>query len=138
MPLLPFSAFAQRYFFENVSVQHGLPASKVYCATQGSDGTIWIGTEAGLASYDGVTIYNHGTADGVAPGGVRAILTDKNGGIWAGHLDGRIDPFRWSKIPNAHSGQWDHQRDHRDRSGQFRGDLACDSRTGGLVLGAVA
>ena len=90
---LPMGGNAQRYFFENVSVQQGLPASKVYCAAQGNDGTIWIGTEAGLASYDGITVYNHGTADGVASGGVRALLVDKDGGLWAGHLEGGLTHF---------------------------------------------
>lgn len=88
--LLAFPAIAQRYFFENVSVQQGLPASKVYCAAQGHDGIIWIGTEAGLASYDGHTVVNYGTADGVANGGVRTILIDNQGALWAGHLEGQM------------------------------------------------
>ena len=87
------SSYAQRYFFENISVQQGLPASKVYCAAQGADGLIWIGTEAGLASYDGVTVFGNGTADGVASGGVRALLVDSNGGMWAGHLEGGLTYF---------------------------------------------
>lgn len=88
-----FGAHAQRYFFENVGVQQGLPASKVYCAAQSADGMIWIGTEAGLAGYDGVTIYNHGTAEGLAAGGVRALFVDKDGGLWAGHLEGGLTHF---------------------------------------------
>ncbi len=81
---------AQRYFFENVSVQHGLPASKVYAALQDEFGLVWIGTEAGLASYDGNRITNHGTQDGMAPNGARSLLMDKDGRLWTGHLDGGI------------------------------------------------
>ncbi|MCB9183745.1 MAG: hypothetical protein H6591_07485 [Flavobacteriales bacterium] len=84
------SASAQRFFFENVSVQHGLPASKVYCAAQAADGIIWIGTEAGLASYDGITVVNHGPVDGTAAGGVRTVLVDRDGALWAGHVEGGI------------------------------------------------
>lgn len=81
---------SQRYFFENKGVQDGLPASKVYAAQQSSFGIVWIGTEAGLASYDGNVIVNHGTDEGVARGGARSLLLDDEGRLWAGHLDGGI------------------------------------------------
>ena len=90
MGLLPVLVTAQRYFFENISVQQGLPASKVYCALQDAYGLVWIGTEAGIASYDGNVVQNHGTAEGVARNGVRALLLNKDGHLWAGHLDGGI------------------------------------------------
>jgi class 3 adenylate cyclase/ligand-binding sensor domain-containing protein len=83
-------AEAQRYFFENISNQQGLPAVKVYCAAQSPDGIIWVGTESGLASYDGISVVDHGTADGTAEGGVFSMLVDGAGSIWAGHLDGGI------------------------------------------------
>ena len=87
-------ALAQRYFFENISVQaQGLSASKVYTVVQGTDGRIWIGTETGLDSYDGISVFNHGKAEGVMGGGVRALLIDKSGAIWAGHLDGSLTHF---------------------------------------------
>ncbi|MFN3874988.1 MAG: two-component regulator propeller domain-containing protein, partial [Flavobacteriales bacterium] len=81
---------AQRYFFENISNQQGLPAVKVFCAAQGPDGIIWIGTESGLASYDGISVAGFGTADGTAEGGVFSMLVDRAGSLWAGHLDGGI------------------------------------------------
>lgn len=84
------AAQAQRYFFENISNQQGLPAVKVYCAAQSPDGVIWVGTESGLASYDGISVVDHGTADGTAEGGVFSLLVDRDGSIWAGHLDGGI------------------------------------------------
>lgn len=83
-------ADAQRYFFENISVQQGLPASKVYAAVQDGYGTVWLGTEAGLASYDGNTIVAYSSSDGAARGGVRALLVDGAGRLWAGHLDGGL------------------------------------------------
>jgi class 3 adenylate cyclase/ligand-binding sensor domain-containing protein len=87
---LALPAAAQRYFFENISNQQGLPAVKVYCAAQTPDGIIWIGTESGLASYDGISVVDHGTADGTATGGVFSMLVDADGQVWAGHLDGGI------------------------------------------------
>jgi class 3 adenylate cyclase/ligand-binding sensor domain-containing protein len=84
------TAQAQRYFFENISNQQGLPAVKVYCAAQSTDGIIWVGTESGLASYDGISVVDHGTGDGTASGGVFSLLVDREGSVWAGHLDGGI------------------------------------------------
>jgi class 3 adenylate cyclase/ligand-binding sensor domain-containing protein len=90
LALASFSVEAQRYFFENISNQQGLPAVKVYCAAQSPDGIIWVGTESGLASYDGISVADHGTAEGTAEGGVFSMLVDDAGSIWAGHLDGGI------------------------------------------------
>lgn len=90
LALSMFPASAQRYFFENVGVQQDLPASKVYAAVQDRFGLVWIGTEIGLASYDGINVYNHSTQDGTASNGARALLLDGQGRLWAGHLDGGI------------------------------------------------
>jgi ligand-binding sensor domain-containing protein/class 3 adenylate cyclase len=51
---------------------------------------VWIGTEAGLASYDGNVIVNHGTDEGVARSGARSLLLDRDGRLFAGHLDGGV------------------------------------------------
>ena len=86
----PVTAFAQRYFFENVSVLHGLSSNKVYAVLQDRDGMVWVGTETGLDNYDGITVRTFGTADGTAIGGVRCLLEDREGRLWAGHTDGGI------------------------------------------------
>ncbi|MBK9288495.1 MAG: hypothetical protein IPN38_12620 [Flavobacteriales bacterium] len=44
---------AQRFYFERLDVQNGLPTSKVFSVLQDSTGMVWMGTEAGLVSYDG-------------------------------------------------------------------------------------
>ncbi|MBK9627811.1 MAG: hypothetical protein IPO56_08965 [Flavobacteriales bacterium] len=97
LALCSITATAQRYFFENLSAQQGL-ASKVYCTVQGIDGLIWLGTEAGISSYDGISVTNYGIADGVAASGVRSLLVDDEGMIWAGHMDGSITHFNGRKF----------------------------------------
>lgn len=97
-------AKAQRYFFENVGVQDGLPASKVYDLLQDSTGLIWVGTEAGLASYDGRAVQTFGGRDDLAANGVRILFLDKDERLWAGHLGGGIslrDDGRFRKIELA-------------------------------------
>ena len=84
-----FNVSAQRFLFENVSVNEGLPSSKVYCTAEDNAGVIWIGTDAGLARYDGATtVYTE--KDGMAPNGVKSIFIDENNDVWAGHLGGGL------------------------------------------------
>ncbi|HEY0978722.1 MAG TPA: two-component regulator propeller domain-containing protein, partial [Flavobacteriales bacterium] len=87
---LALPAAAQRYFFENISVQQGLPSSKVYAALQDSTGLVWFGTEAGLASYDGIDATPYGPIQGTAPNGARSLCLDKDGALWIGHLGGGL------------------------------------------------
>ncbi len=81
---------AQRYYFENISVAQGLPATKVYCALQDSTGLVWLGTESGLASFDGTNVVTFGLNEGMAQGGVRSLFLDKDKRLWCGHLGGGL------------------------------------------------
>lgn len=88
--MLTASGQAQRYFFENVGVQQGLPASKVYTLAEDQAGKIWIGDEAGISWYDGNVVKSFGTHDGVSPNGARTMYMDTQGYMWAGHLGGGL------------------------------------------------
>ncbi|MBL7963442.1 MAG: hypothetical protein JNM31_06320 [Flavobacteriales bacterium] len=88
--LYALAGHAQRFYFENLSVQQGLPASKVYTVLQDATGMVWLGTEAGLASYDGNTVRSLGSAAGLAQNGVYSLLLDSKGRLWAGHLGGGV------------------------------------------------
>ncbi len=88
--LLSLCASGQRYYFENVSIANGLPASKVYAVLQDSTGLVWLGTESGLASYDGVSVVAPGQNAGMASGGVRSLFMDDRKRLWCGHLGGGI------------------------------------------------
>ncbi len=89
---------AQRFFFDNIGVQNGLPASKVYAVVEDATGMIWIGTEAGVSRFDGVNVTSFGSEDGVAPNGGRSLFRDDQGRIWAGHLGGGVSLYE--------KGQW--------------------------------
>ncbi|MBL8012105.1 MAG: hypothetical protein JNJ64_15970 [Flavobacteriales bacterium] len=84
---------AQRFYFERLDVQNGLPSSNVYSVVQDSTGLVWLGTEDGLVSFDGrdrVGIRAYGTEDGTAPKGARCLLIDRGGRFWAGHTGGGL------------------------------------------------
>jgi ligand-binding sensor domain-containing protein/class 3 adenylate cyclase len=84
---------AQRFYFERLDVQNGLPTSNVYSVLQDSTGLVWLGTEDGLASFDGrerVGVRTYGPEEGLAPKGVRCLLIDRAQRFWAGHSGGGI------------------------------------------------
>lgn len=88
--LLGASAFGQRFYFDNFSVQEGLAASKVYDLLQDSSGYVWIGNEAGISRFDGANFENFTANDSLAPNGVKALAQDQSGRIWCGHLGGGV------------------------------------------------
>ncbi|WP_306582284.1 hybrid sensor histidine kinase/response regulator [Dokdonella sp.] len=94
MPLLMLGMLAQAGVppappqFVSMRVNDGLPSSVVYKAVQDHDGFIWIGSQDGLARYDGVDfrIYRHDPAEpaSIASNDVSALLVDRDGRLWCG------------------------------------------------------
>ncbi len=74
--------------FVSMRVSDGLPSSVVYKTVQDHDGFIWIGTQDGLARYDGVgfRVFRHDPADpaSIASNDVSALLVDRQGRLWCG------------------------------------------------------
>jgi signal transduction histidine kinase/ligand-binding sensor domain-containing protein len=66
-----------------VTLFHGLPSDRVRAITQDNEGTIWFGTDAGLARFDGrrtQTIID----PALPPGHVQALQLDQAGALWIG------------------------------------------------------
>jgi ligand-binding sensor domain-containing protein/class 3 adenylate cyclase len=84
---------AQRFYFERLDVQNGLPTSNVYAVLQDSTGLVWLGTEDGLVSFDGrdrVGLQTFGPDEGLAPKGARQLMLDREGRLWVGHSGGGL------------------------------------------------
>ena len=70
----------------SVSSKPGLGTlARVYAINEDTNGNIWIGTvDAGVWKYDGKTLTNYTTKDGLTSNAVNTIFKDKNGELWFG------------------------------------------------------
>lgn len=72
--------------------ENGLPQNTVHSLAQTNDGYIWIGTEEGLARFDGVrfTIFNEHNTPQLKSNYIRALLADRHGALWIGTAEGLL------------------------------------------------
>ncbi len=81
-----------QYAVRNWQTEDGLPHNSVYSLIQTRDGFLWVGTEHGLARFDGVKF----TAIDIDKDGehqkkpIRSLLQSSNGTLWAGRDTGAI------------------------------------------------
>ena len=78
----------QRIRFEHLSLADGLPENSVLSMLQDHLGFIWLGTQLGLARYDGNKIipfpYSPGNPYGCSGKGIGALMEDQHGDVWIG------------------------------------------------------
>jgi len=81
--VLSISSYAQS--FKSFTDTDGLPSNNVLCASSDMEGTMWFGTQSGIAIYDGSTweVMNTTTHPGLVNNKVSSILVTKDGNVWA-------------------------------------------------------
>jgi signal transduction histidine kinase/ligand-binding sensor domain-containing protein len=84
---------AQALTFRSWQREQGLPQNSVRALAQMRDGYLWIGSEDGVARFDGVRFVPFGLREGLRSGSVRAIFEDSRGALWIGTLGGGLT--RW-------------------------------------------
>jgi diguanylate cyclase (GGDEF)-like protein len=64
----------------------GLPENAVHAIAQTADGYVWLGTEEGLARFDGVRFvtYTHHNSPGLASDYILALAASRDGSLWIG------------------------------------------------------
>ncbi|HCT29717.1 MAG TPA: hypothetical protein DIW31_03045 [Bacteroidales bacterium] len=82
--LFAFKSSGQLYNFTNYSLEQGLPQSSVYSIFQDSRGYLWLGTESGVARFDGLRFTVFDRTSGLPGNTVRSIIELANGDIWVG------------------------------------------------------
>jgi len=81
-----------QYVHDVWQIDQGLPQNSVFAIAQGRDGYLWLGTEAGLVRFDGVTFttYNSANTIGLADNYVSALAVDRADNVWAGTWVGGV------------------------------------------------
>lgn len=74
----------QRWVFHQYSIQDGLPNSNVFCVYQDQKGLIWLGTDHGLASFDGDRFAKIAPEDGLLGPHITGIVENHHGDLLAG------------------------------------------------------
>lgn len=65
--------------------EDGLPSNTIRWITQTTDGFMWLGTEAGLARFDGSNFIAFGPREGVPAVAVSALAASSDGALWVGY-----------------------------------------------------
>ena len=80
------------------TINDGLPSDSVTAFLQTRDGTIWIGTTAGIARFDSERFVPVTNTNGTVPAYVRSLYEDSDGTLWIGTYDSGITRFKDGKV----------------------------------------
>jgi hypothetical protein len=73
---------AQTIPCKNITINDGLPSNGIKCFYKDSRGLMWIGTEAGLCSYDGTTYKVYNETNGLKYTQIWSIAEDNDKNLW--------------------------------------------------------
>lgn len=84
---------------------HGIPEN-INCLAMGEDGTLWMGSDEGVASYDGTNVVRYTQGDGLisdASASVNDIIPVGDGTLWIATSDGlsRFDPISFQTFTTS-------------------------------------
>ncbi|TZF90317.1 ligand-binding sensor domain-containing protein, partial [Cognatilysobacter lacus] len=100
--LEPDKAF-RHYVSDSWSIQQGLPQISVLSLAQDRTGYIWVGTQSGLARFDGLGFrtYTPENTPGLPGTWVRSLLSARDGRLWVGTYKGLafFDGHEFSSVP---------------------------------------
>src|SRR6185503_5015334 len=95
-----------QYLHDIWTIDQGLPQNGILAIAQGPDGYLWLGTEAGLVRFDGVsfTTFTTATTSGLKDNYVSFVAMDATGDVLAGTWVGgvtRVSARTSATIPGA-------------------------------------
>jgi ligand-binding sensor domain-containing protein len=85
-----------QYVHDVWSTDNGLPQNSVLAIAQTPDGYLWLGTEEGLARFDGVRFitFDKRNTPALQSNEVDALLVDRGGDLWIGTRGGGLVSLR--------------------------------------------
>jgi len=140
LALLPDFSVSQteKPVFKRISLELGLPASRVNAIVQSNDGVIWFGTRNGFCKYENstITVYQPGSPEGGATpnNDVRAIYEDRSGMLWIGIFGGGI--YRFDRVSGKLT-QYRHSPTNPNSLSDDRVLSILEDRDGTLWIGTV-
>ena len=83
--------------------QHGLPQDTIRAIAQTTDGYLWLGTDEGLARFDGYdfTVFNKANGD-LPSNSITALAAAPDGSLWIGTTDG-LTRYRDERFRTLHA-----------------------------------
>jgi diguanylate cyclase (GGDEF)-like protein len=89
-----------QYVHDFYSRADGLPAGAVWSLNQDSDGYLWLGTQNGLARFDGArfTIFDASNTPGMSSQDIRDVLIDDHDQLWLGSYGGGVYRFDGARV----------------------------------------
>jgi ligand-binding sensor domain-containing protein/signal transduction histidine kinase len=87
-PEKPISQFSHEVW----QTENGLPQNTVHAVLQTRDGYVWVGTEEGLARFDGIrfTVFDKQNTPQLKSNYIRSLLEDGDGALWVGTAEGLV------------------------------------------------
>jgi ligand-binding sensor domain-containing protein len=91
MALTP-SKTPSQYVLDSWELDKGLPQNSPMSLAQTADGYLWVGTQEGLARFDGVrfVVFDRHTVPQFGSNIVTALLADRQGRLWIGTSAGQV------------------------------------------------
>ena len=95
----------QDYLYRVWSVEAGLPQISVTAIAQDNEGFLWLGTQNGLARFDGVQfeVFNTANTPQISSNLITALHFDKLGRLWIGSVNGmmRYQHGQFTRLDNS-------------------------------------
>lgn len=92
--------------YDEYRVENGLQSNTVYCVAQDNQGFIWLGTDAGVCRFDGISFTCFTIDDGLCDNEVLRIKQDRSGRIWFMSLSGCLAYYHDGTIHSARDTPW--------------------------------
>ena len=89
-----------QYVRDSWQVENGLPQNSAMCILQTRDGYLWIGTEEGLARFDGVRfkVFDKSNTKEIEENWMNGLAQDRNGTLWIGTDGGGLLRYKAGKF----------------------------------------
>jgi len=87
--LLASQLYAQYPSYSAYNIENGAPSNEIYCLLQDKDGYIWIGSDAGVYRFNGVS-YEHFTSKDLLARSATGLIQTASGKIYGYNFKGQI------------------------------------------------